>query len=63
MGGWVSQGVLVVSAARDDGMREILDVEVANTEGEATYQKLIRSLKSRGLSRVSSWWSLTSTEA
>src|SRR5215211_176370 len=28
----VSQGVLIVSAVRDDGMREILGVEVADTE-------------------------------
>ena len=33
---------------RDDGMREILGVEVADTESEATYQELFRSLKSTG---------------
>src|SRR5215203_210364 len=48
----VSQGVLMVSAVRDDGMREILAVEVADTESEATYQELFRSLKRRGLSGV-----------
>ena len=48
----VSQGVLVVSAVRDDGLREIVGVEVADTESEATYQELFRSLKSRGLSGV-----------
>ena len=48
----VSQGVLVVSAVRDDGFREILAVEVADTESEATYQELFRSLKARGLSGV-----------
>jgi putative transposase len=48
----VSQGVLVVSAVRDDGYREILAVEVADTESEATYQELFRSLKRRGLSGV-----------
>jgi transposase-like protein len=53
MGGQiVSQGVLMVSAVRDDGMREILAVEVADTESEATYQELFRSLKRRGLSGV-----------
>src|SRR5215218_9600512 len=41
----VSQGVLVVSAVRDDGLREILAVEVSDTESEATYQDLFRSLK------------------
>jgi transposase-like protein len=45
----VSQGVLVVSALRDDGLREILGVEVADTESEATYHELFRSLKRRGL--------------
>jgi putative transposase len=48
----VSQGVLVVSAVREDGFREILAVEVSDTESEATYQGLFRSLKARGLSGV-----------
>jgi transposase-like protein len=49
----VSQGVLVVSGVRQtDGRREILAVEVADTESEATYQELFRSLKSRGLKGV-----------
>ena len=48
----ISQGVLIVSAVRDDGYREILGVEVADTESEATYQELFRSLKSRGLKGV-----------
>lgn len=48
----VNQGVLVVSAVRDDGMREILGVEVADTESEATYHELFRSLKRRGLKGV-----------
>jgi putative transposase len=50
--GVVSQGVLVVSAVRQDGFREILAVEVADTESEATYQELFRSLKARGLTGV-----------
>jgi transposase-like protein len=49
----VSQGVLVVSGVRaPDGLREILGVEVADTESEASYQELFRSLKRRGLSGV-----------
>jgi putative transposase len=48
----VGQGVLVVSGVRDDGMREVLAVEVADTESEATYHDLFRSLKARGLSGV-----------
>jgi putative transposase len=49
----VSQGVLIVSAVRArEGLREILGVEVADTESEASYQELFRSLKARGLSGV-----------
>ncbi len=48
----VSQGVLLVSGVRDDGLREIVGVEVADTESEATYQDLFRSLKARGLKGV-----------
>jgi putative transposase len=48
----VSQGVLIVSAVRDDGFREIVGVQVADTESEATYQDLFRSLKTRGLKGV-----------
>jgi putative transposase len=49
----VSQGVLVVSGVRaPDGLREILGVDVADTESEATYQELFRSLKERGLGGV-----------
>jgi putative transposase len=49
----VSQGVLIVSAVRaPEGFREILGVEVADTESEASYQRLFRSLKERGLSGV-----------
>jgi transposase-like protein len=48
----VSQGVLVVSGVRKDGYREILGVEVADTESEATYHEHFRSLKARGLEGV-----------
>jgi transposase-like protein len=48
----VSQGVLVVAGVRDDGRREVLAVDVADTESEATYQELFRSLKGRGLRGV-----------
>lgn len=44
---------MVVSGVREDDMREILAVEeVADTESEATYQDLLRSLKARGLKGV-----------
>ncbi len=45
----VSEGVLIVTAVREDGLREILSVDVADTESEATYQELFRGLKARGL--------------
>lgn len=48
----VSQGVLIVAGVRDDGRRELLAVEVADTESEATYQELFRRLKARGLHGV-----------
>jgi putative transposase len=48
----LSQGVLIVSGVRDDGFREILGIEIADTESEATYQQLFRSLKARGLKGV-----------
>jgi predicted hydrocarbon binding protein len=45
----VSEGVLIVSALRDDGLREILAVEVSDTESEATYRgSSIPFLKGRG---------------
>lgn len=49
----VSQGVLLVTGLRgDDGRRELLGVAVADTESEASYQELFRSLRARGLSGV-----------
>jgi len=48
----VSQGVLIVAGVRAVGHREILAVEVADTESEATYHQLFRDLKARGLSGV-----------
>ena len=48
----VSQGVLVVAGVRDDGRRELLAVEVADTESAAAYEDLFRRLKARGLRGV-----------
>ena len=48
----VSRGVLIVKGVRDDGSRELLAVEVADTESEATYDGLFRRLKDRGLRGV-----------
>jgi len=48
----VSQGVLIAYGVRDDGFREIVAVECADTESEATYHTLFAGLKARGLSGV-----------
>jgi putative transposase len=48
----VSQGVLIVKGVREDGLRELLAVEVADTESEATYDELFGRLKDRGLTGV-----------
>ena len=48
----VSQGVLIVAGVRDDGQREILAVEVADTESEGSYQTLFQALRERGLHGV-----------
>lgn len=48
----ISQGVLLVSAVREDGYRELVAVDVAESESEATYDRLFRTLKGRGLSGV-----------
>src|SRR5215204_6210346 len=48
----VSLGVLVVAGVRADGRREILAVEAADTESEATYHELFARLKERGLRGV-----------
>jgi transposase-like protein len=48
----VGEGVLIVYGVREDGYREILGVQVADTESEATYHELFRSLKARGLRGV-----------
>jgi transposase-like protein len=48
----VTLGVLVVAGVRDDGRREILAVEEADTESEAAYHELFKRLKDRGLRGV-----------
>ncbi len=48
----VSQGVLIVKGVREDGLRELLAVEVADTESETAYDALFRRLKERGLRGV-----------
>jgi transposase-like protein len=48
----VSLGVLIVAGVRDDGRREVLAVEEADTESEATYHDLFTRLKARGVRGV-----------
>jgi transposase-like protein len=48
----VSQGVLIVAGVREDGRREVLAGDVADTESEATYHDLFRGLRARGLRGV-----------
>ncbi len=48
----VTLGVLVVAGVRDDGRREVLAIEEADTESEATYHELFKRLKERGLRGV-----------
>lgn len=48
----VSQGVLIVKGVREDGHRELLAVDMVDTESEATYDQLFKRLKKRGLHGV-----------
>ena len=47
-----SQGVLIVSGISGSGHRDILALDVAHTETEATYTSLFKDLKKRGLKGV-----------
>jgi transposase-like protein len=47
-----SQGILIVMGIGADGKREILSVDVANSESEASWSEVFRGLKERGLSKV-----------
>jgi putative transposase len=48
----VSKGILIVLGVNERGMREILDVEIADTENATTWSDLFRRLKKRGLTGV-----------
>lgn len=47
-----SSGALIVKGVRADGQREILTVEVANTESQASWSEVFAHLKQRGLQGV-----------
>lgn len=51
-GRYVNQAVLIVAGIREDGYREILGVQVADSEGEGFWMSLFDDLKSRGLQGV-----------
>lgn len=51
-GAVVTKGVLIVKGISKSGHREILAVEIANTESEATWGEVFRQLKERGLTGV-----------
>ena len=46
------EGVLIVSGIAGSGHRDILSLDVAHTETEATYADLFKDLKKRGLKGV-----------
>jgi len=48
----VSEGLLVATGVRDDGIREVLDVAIADTESAASYNDLFGSLRERGVAGV-----------
>ena len=47
-----SEGVLIVSGIAESGHRDILSIDVAHSETEATYANLFKDLKKRGLKGV-----------
>ena len=47
-----SEGVLIVIGIAESGHRDILSIDVAHTETEATYADLFKNLKKRGLKGV-----------
>jgi len=47
-----SNSALIVKGVRGDGQREILAVEVANTESQTTWSEVFAALKQRGLTGV-----------
>jgi len=48
----VSMGILIVLGINEGGMREILSIEVADTENSTTWSDLFKRLKKRGLKGV-----------
>lgn len=53
-GRYVNKALLIATAIREDGYREILSAAVADNEDESCWDELFEGLKSRGLSGVKS---------
>ena len=51
-GRYINKALLVVTAIREDGYREILSAMVEDGEDEACWESCFESLKARGLNRV-----------
>ena len=51
-GRYINKALLVVTAIRDDGYREILSATVADSEDESCWESCFNGLKSRGLEGV-----------
>jgi len=47
-----SKGVLIIIGIGEDGYREILSVEIANTETKQAWERVFKNLKRRGLKGV-----------
>lgn len=47
-----SRGVLIATGVNEDGAREVLGLDIGDTESEATWGSLFSDLKNRGLSGV-----------
>jgi putative transposase len=48
----ISKGILIIIGIGEDGYREILSVEIANTETKEAWERVFKSLKRRGLKGV-----------
>ena len=48
----VSKGILIIIGIGEDGYREVLSVDVANTETRESWERVFRNLKRRGLRGV-----------
>jgi len=48
----LSQGVLIIVGVGEDGYRQILTVDIANTETQESWERVFRHLKERGLKGV-----------